>query len=276
MVEGLMAAGVRRVRITGGEPLLHREILPIIEGLARLRLEDLALTTNATRLAKLAQPLRRAGLHRLNISLDSLDPQTFHRMTRGGDLHLVLEGIEAALSAGFVGTKLNAVVVRGENDHELETLVHYCWDRGITPRFLEVMMIGEGAKMRDRVVSGTEIRARLAHLLEQDVAVADPHRGPAKYVSSRHDQRLRVGFITGTTDTYCDTCDRMRVGADGFLRPCLAKGDGVSAAFAARTGNVSSVAHTVHEAWSLKPDGQTFKGCTEKSAADLSIRAIGG
>ena len=217
MIAGLVRAGIRRVRITGGEPLLHPHLIAIVKRIAALPIDDLALTTNATRLARLAVPLRDAGLHRLNVSLDSLDAERFARMTRGGKLAQVLAGIEAARAAGFREMKLNAVVVRGENDTELEAIVRWCWERDITPRFLEVMMIGEGPKLRSHVVSGSEMRARLAPLLSQEDASVDPDRGPAKYVRARHDPKLRVGFITGTTDTYCAGCDRLRVASDGVF-----------------------------------------------------------
>ena len=134
MVQGLVRAGVRRVRLTGGEPLLHKDIVEVVRALAKLPIDDIALTTNATRLAALAGPLRDAGLQRINVSMDSLDPHRFHRMTRGGNLAGVLEGIEAAREAGFTSIKLNAVVVRGENDLELEALTRWSWERGISSR----------------------------------------------------------------------------------------------------------------------------------------------
>jgi GTP 3',8-cyclase len=276
MVAGLVQAGVRRVRLTGGEPLLYPHIVSVTAYLASLGLEDLALTTNATRLARLAQPLREAGLHRLNISLDTLDAARFSRMTRGGRLAVVLDGIEAAQRAGFEPLKINAVVVRGENDSEIEAIVRWCWQRGIVPRLLEVMAIGEGAKIQDRVVTAAEMRLRLAHLLAPSEPEREPNRGPAKYVRARHDPTRRVGFITGTSDTYCKGCDRLRVAGDGTLRPCLATNDGVSGGDFARRGDSRAVADAVAHAWTLKPDGDTWKGCTEATAATLSIRGIGG
>lgn len=276
MVDGLVRAGVRRVRLTGGEPLLHADIVEVVRALAKLPIEDIALTTNATRLKALARPLREAGLQRINVSMDSLDPQRFHRMTRGGDLAAVIEGIEAAREAGFAAMKLNAVVVRGENDVELEALTRWSWEREITPRFLEVMAIGEGAKMMDRVVPWTEMRAALATLVEDGVPVREADRGPARYVRAREDAAKRVGFISGTSDTYCKGCDRLRVASDGTLRPCLATEDGVAAGGAARSGDAVAVAEAVGRAWEMKPDGEVFKGCTEESAARVSMRAIGG
>jgi cyclic pyranopterin phosphate synthase len=276
MVEGLVRAGVRRVRLTGGEPLLSPFVVDVVRHLGTLGLSDLALTTNATRLASLARPLREAGLRRINVSLDSLDADRFHAMTRGGDLRVVLEGIAAAREAGFAEIKLNAVVVRGENDEELERLVTWAWAEGHVPRLLEVMAVGEGHKLQDRVVTVAEMRRRLAHLIEDGVAVQEPERGPARYVAARGRPSLRIGFISGTSDTFCAGCDRLRVSSEGVLRPCLATNDGVAAAGPARAGDASTIANRVAAAWTMKPDGETWRGCTEETAAKVSIRAIGG
>ena len=276
MVGGLVKAGVRRVRLTGGEPLLHKHIVDAVAHLAGLGLDDIALTTNATRLAKLARPLKDAGLHRINVSLDTLDADRFHRMTRGGDLTGVLAGIDAALAVGFGPLKLNAVIVRGENDAELEALTRWSWEHDTVPRFLEIMAIGEGAKLKDRVVNASEMRLRLAHMLVAEEAVGEADRGPARYVRARHDATKKVGFITGTSDTYCKGCDRLRVASDGTLRPCLATNDGVAAGDLARSGDENAVVDAIARAWEKKPDGDVWKGCTEDTAADVSMRGIGG
>lgn len=276
MVHGLVDAGVRRVRLTGGEPLLHRDIVEVVRFLSTIELDDVAITTNATRLVELARPLREAGLRRLNVSLDTLDAVRFERMTRGGRLEQVLRGIDEACAVGFDEIKLNAVIVRDENDAELERLVRWCWTRGIVPRLLEVMAVGEGANLVDRVVSASEMRMRLAHLLEGGDPVREPDRGPARYVVARHDKALKVGFITGTSDTYCKGCDRLRVASDGMLRPCLATNDGLSASQLARSGDAAGVTSAIAEAWAMKPDGESFRGCTEPTAAQVSMRGIGG
>ena len=277
MVQALLQAGVRRVRITGGEPLLHPRVAELVAYVASLGVEDLALTTNATLLENLARPLRDAGLRRLTVSLDSLVPERFWRITRGGRLDRVLAGIEAARAVGFEELKLNTVVLRDENDDELPAIVKWAWERGMVPRFIELMHIGEGAKLpQEKLVGHDEMRARLAHLLADDAGERQPDRGPAKYVTARRDARLRVGFITGTTDTYCDTCDRLRVASDGTLRPCLATNDGVEARDLATRGDVPGLVQAIGEAWAMKPDGRTWKGCTEDTAADVSMRAIGG
>jgi cyclic pyranopterin phosphate synthase len=270
---GLVQAGVRRVRLTGGEPLLYRDLLPLVRFLSTLPFEDLALTTNATQLEELAKPLRDAGLHRLNVSLDSLHATRFSRLTRGGDLKAVLAGLEAARQAGFQDIKLNTVVVRGENDDEIEAIIDFAWERGFTPRFLEVMPIGEGAGLRAHVVPARELMTRIAHRLEPGVPARDTARGPAVYRLRLGDPTHRVGFITGTSDTFCEGCDRLRVSARGEIRPCLATDAGI-----VRPARIErdAVAQAVDSAWEAKPDGRAWRGCTEATAADISMRAVGG
>jgi cyclic pyranopterin phosphate synthase len=277
LIEGLLLAGVRRIRFTGGEPLLSPHVVGAVARAAELGAEDIALTTNGTQLGELARPLRAAGLRRLTLSLDSLEPERFERITRGGKLERVLEGLAAARATGFDEIKLNTVVLRGENDDELERITLFAWEHGLTPRFIEVMPIAEGARIAsERLVPAAEILERLAPLLSAAAPAVDPERGPAKYVPSRHDPKLRVGVISGTTDTYCKGCDRLRVSATGVLRPCLATERGVTAAKAAREGDPALIARTVAEAWKLKPDGDVWRGCTEPTARDVSMRAIGG
>lgn len=281
LVEGLVRRGVRRVRITGGEPLVHPELLDIAAAIASIDgVEDLALTTNATRLEELARPLRAAGVRRLNVSIDSLDPARFAAFSRGGRLEDVLAGLRAAREAGFDELKTNTVVMGpgdGElrNDDELEAIVRFAWSLGATPRFLELMTVGEGAKLRDRVVGYAEMRERLSSLIDGE-ARRDDARGPAIYAHARDGSGRRVGFVTGTTDTFCLGCDRLRATSDGQLRPCLATTDSVDVSQAIREGDVEAIARGLDEAWSRKPDGVVWKGCTEETAAAVNMRATGG
>ena len=277
MIRALFQSGISRFRITGGEPLMHPRVVELCAFVASLGPEDLAMTTNATCLDKLALPLRRAGLERITISIDSLVAERFWRITRGGRLDRVLAGIDAALAAGFREVKTNTVVLRDENDDELADLVTWAWARQMTPRFIEVMRVGEGANLPpEKLVGEREMRARLAHLLVDEAGSPQPNRGPAKYVRSRAQPSASVGFITGTTDTYCASCDRLRVASDGTLRPCLATNEGTGAMALAKAGDVRGLVDAIGEAWSKKPDGLTWKGCTETTAADVSMRAIGG
>jgi cyclic pyranopterin phosphate synthase len=277
VVDALVRAGVRRFRFTGGEPLVHPSIVELVRMVAARGVDDVALTTNASQLERLALPLRAAGLHRLNVSIDTLDPERFRAITRGGELAPVLAGLEAARGAGFDPIKLNVVVLRGVNDDELRSITEFAWARGFTPRFLEVMPIAEGAQLaRTHLVTASEMRTSLAELLDDGPLARDVDRGPAKYVASKRNPNQRVGFITGASDTYCSSCDRLRVSSTGVLRPCLATEDGVDARLAAAEGDVAEVIRRVASAWSKKPDGAVFRGCTEASAARISMRAIGG
>ena len=282
LAEGLARRGVRRFRVTGGEPLLHADVVEIVRGIAALPgVDDVALTTNGTRLAELAGPLREAGLHRLNVSVDSLDADRFAALSRGGSLARVLEGIDAARAVGFDELKINTVVMTaggGEpgNDDELESLVRWAWSIDATPRFIELMPIGEGARLGDRYVPYARMRASLRALLDDEPTSRPNDRGPARYARARDGSGREVGFITGTSDTFCDGCDRLRATSDGALRPCLATNDRVDATSAIHAGDVEGIAHALDEAWAMKPDGDTWKGCTEATAARVSMRGTGG
>lgn len=277
MLEALVRAGVKTVRITGGEPLLHPQVVDIVRYIRALGISDIAMTTNGTQLEQLAGPLRRAGLRRLNVSLDSLDADRFARVTDGGKLEQVIAGIEAARAEEFDELKTNSVVLRGINDDELESQVMWAWERGILPRFIELMPLGAGAALgEDAAVRMPEMLARLDHLLEPGRAAADQGRGPARYLRSRRDPKLRVGFITGSSEPFCATCDRLRVASDGVLRPCLASNDGVDASALAEDEDAGGLADAIEDAWRRKPDPRTWKGCAEAATTAVSIRAIGG
>lgn len=276
LVRGLARRGVRRVRLTGGEPLLHPRVVEIVHAVARVPgIDDVALTTNGTRLAELSSTLREAGLQRLNVSVDSLDPTRFFRFTRGGRLEDVLAGVDAARRAGFDDLKINTVAMAGENDDELASIVRWAWSIGATPRLLELMAIGEGARLGARALPYAELRGRLADLLADEEPTREPDRGPAGYVRARDGVR-RVGFITGASATFCAGCDRLRVSSDGRLRPCLATNDAVDVSHALRAGDVEAIAAQLDVAWARKPDGETWRGCAETSAARVDMRSTGG
>jgi GTP 3',8-cyclase len=245
--------------------------------------EDVAMTTNGTRLEELAGPLREAGLQRLNLSIDSLVPERFAAMTRGGSLEPVLRGIAEAIRVGFTGTKTNTVVVgKGaddgdpHNDDELASIVRWAWSLDLTPRFLEVMTIGEGAKLRGRIVPYRTMVYSLGSLVTFAPTVRPSDRGPAGYLFAADGSGRKVGFITGTSDTFCEGCDRLRATSDGALRPCLATNDQVDVREAIARGDVDAIGRGLDDAWAIKPDGVTWKGCTEESAAAVNMRATGG
>ncbi len=211
--------GVRRVRLTGGEPTLRKELLGIVGDLvATPGIDEVALTTNGHRLAELAAPLRAAGLGALNVSLDTLREDRLRRISgRGAFLGDVLAGIDAAAAAGFEHFKINTVVLGDVNEDELGDRVRHAWERGASPRFIELMPFGDGVPVPTAVV-----KRRLA---EQGVRlVPDPKRGwgPAHYMRSAEPGAPRyVGFIGAVTENFCDRCNRARISADGGFQACL-------------------------------------------------------
>ncbi|MCX8036411.1 MAG: radical SAM protein [Candidatus Sumerlaeia bacterium] len=227
--------GLRAVRLTGGEPLTRPDILEWIGRLAETGVEDLALTTNGQRLADAAIPLRKAGLHRVNISLDSLDPQRYARLTRGGRLDRTLAGIEAARTAGFRKVRLNTVVLRGENELEAGDLLEFALARGLEIRFLELMAIGCAAPHHAKwFVASEDVRERLRtrwRLTPLNGAGQGDGRSarPAQSAScptiqttfAINDGAGRVGFISPESRPFCAGCRRLRLTADGALLGCL-------------------------------------------------------
>jgi cyclic pyranopterin phosphate synthase len=251
------SAGFRKLRLTGGEPLLRHGIVDLVREMKAIPgIEHIAMTTNALRLRKLAPELKAAGLDRVNISIDSLDPQKFRQMTRGGSLDEVWAGIEAASAAGLEPIKLNAVVVRGMNDDEVirlaELTLRYAWEF----RFIEVMPLTGVAGLADEgVISSAELIARLeAHygpLEEIGQAASDPARtyripgAPGK-----------IGFISSVSDPFCATCNRMRLTADGRLHLCLLRDDEVDLRSAIRSGaSLADLEQIVRHAVYVKPWG---------------------
>jgi GTP 3',8-cyclase len=231
--------GVTAVRLTGGEPSVRGGLVDLVAGVAGLPgIDDVAMTTNGDRLATLALPLREAGLRRLNVSLDTLDPIRFGRMTRGGRLEKVLSGLDAAAGAGFEQIKINTVVIGGENDHEIEALCEYAWARGILPRFIELMPIGEAGRHygREAVVPTAELVRRLDALIEAEPTGDRLGPGPAVYYRHRARPEWRVGFIGAVTEQFCATCNRLRLTSQGALRGCLARPEGVDLRNLIRSG----------------------------------------
>lgn len=218
----LVREGVHKIRVTGGEPLLRPGVVTLVEQLASLdRVTDLALTTNGRHLAEFAPALKAAGLHRLNVSLDSLNARRFHEMTRRNALGEVLEGIEAAGRAGFFPVKVNAVIIRGVNDDEVVDFARFAAETGHTVRFIEFMPLDSGHTWsRDQVVPGREIIERIGAEMP---LVRLPARTDSE-TSRRYrfvDSPGEIGAITPVTDPFCGNCNRLRLTADGQLRTCL-------------------------------------------------------
>jgi cyclic pyranopterin phosphate synthase len=230
--------GVRRVRLTGGEPTLRKDLLDVVRDVAATPgIEEVALTTNGHLLAGMAPALREAGVSRLNVSLDTLDPEKLHRISgRSATLERIVAGIEAAFRAGFASVKLNVVVVRGENEDEVGELARFAWRFGATARFIELMPFGPGTP-----VATVEVK----QLLEAQGVALEPDQtrgwGPAYHMRGRSTVAGRevtglVGFIGAMTENFCEACNRVRVAADGSMRACLGGRDRVALKELVRAG----------------------------------------
>jgi len=278
LVSVFASAGIQRVRFTGGEPLVRKDIVRLVDLVSRrTKVERLVMTTNATRLDELAQPLEAAGLHGVNISLDTLDADRFAQITRGGDLGRVLAGIYAALDAGFE-VKLNTVPLRGRNDDELNRIVDFAWSLGITPRFIELMPLGEGAKLPQSTrMSSADVADALGERVLHAAAAGVEGHGPAKYLKARDGSDRRVGFITPISNDFCDTCNRVRVTARGDIRACLASRRAVSLRDIIRAGG-SDLDLAWAMQWSLsgKAPGHRFLDPDVQEHEHVGMSLIGG
>ena len=217
LMRAFTALGIRRVRLTGGEPLLRGDLEQVVSLIAGFpQIDDLSLTTNAQGLAGRIAQLHRLGLQRVNISLDSLDPARYRSMTRGGTLELTLRGIEQALVCGMQ-VKLNAVLIRGKNDNEVEDFIQLAKENPIDVRFIELMPFSALGTQNDQRVLGSEILARHPEL--SAVPPRDPTQPAANYQAEGF--RGRVGFISPISHKFCCNCSRVRLTSDGKLRMCL-------------------------------------------------------
>jgi cyclic pyranopterin phosphate synthase len=215
--------GITKVRVTGGEPLVRKDLPVLIRKLAAIPgIQDLALTTNAVLLSEMAEPLYEAGLRRINIHLDTLDRERFRRITRRDDLERVLAGIESCLRLGYSPIKLNAVAVKGLTEPDIVPIARYCRERGIEPRFIEFMPLdAQQLWDRTRVLSADEIIGVLSREISPLVEIPDhdPRAPATEYCYS--DGGGRVGFIASVTRPFCLNCNRIRLTSDGKLRYCL-------------------------------------------------------
>ena len=242
--------GINKIRLTGGEPLVRKGIVELVAQLAAIPgIEDLAMTTNAVMLDTMAAPLKAAGLKRINVSLDTLNPERFKEMTRGGDLSRVLKGLEEAERVGIWPIRLNSVLIGGENDSEIRDLAELTRTKGYDVRFIELMPIGEAATWTEEHFISTDHILEVLPELIPDIAKA--HDGPARYF------RLpgasgRIGLIQPISCDFCADCDRIRLTADGQVKPCLHSDKEIDLLAAIRAGE--DVAPIIRQAVGLKPE----------------------
>ena len=213
--------GVEKIRLTGGEPLVRKGIVKLVEDIGGLGLDDLAMTTNGSQLPHMAHDLKAAGMDRLNISLDSLDAEKFRAITRNGDLNKVIQGIDTAVEAGFQGIKLNSVIMKNRNDHEVLDLVEFARSRGIDISFIEEMPLGEiSDHTRDETFcSSDEVRGIIEQRYDLIPSTADTG-GPSRYFQMP-DSQSKIGFISPHTHNFCGDCNRVRLTVEGRLLLCL-------------------------------------------------------
>ena len=271
VISAAVETGVEQVRITGGEPLVRAGIVDFIRDLSLIKgLRDLALTTNGALLGKFAEPLKKAGLNRVNISLDSLNPATFRHITRIGNLADALAGIDAALDAGLRPVKINTVLIPGINDHEILDFVDFAVNKGLSVRFIERMPFNSSEAdesvrfiSQEAVVQTINTRYRLIHVAEQSF-------GPStNFVISGTD--ARVGFISSRTVPFCHLCQRLRLTSTGALLPCLDSDYGIDV----RGQKKEEIKVTIARLYREKMSWNKQRACYA-AAFDNSLSKIGG
>lgn len=275
-IERVVAAftrlGVQRIRLTGGEPLVRRDLPDLAARLSALPgLTDLSLSTNAVRLDKYAAALKAAGVRRVNVSLDSLNPERFAQITGGGKLHKVLRGLDAARAAGLAPVKINMVAMGGVNDDEIEAMVAFCAERDFTLRLIETMPMGDtGRNASGQYLNLQTVRQRLAERFELIPDIL-PGGGPARYYRVAG-SNTTIGFITPISQHFCETCNRVRLAADGTLYMCLGQDNRYELRPMLRDGaSDADLEAAIRTAIGLKPERHEFREKPEKVIRFMSM-----
>mgnify|MGYP001189787404 FL=1 len=260
LARAFVELGVEKIRLTGGEPLVRRDIDKLVDEIGALEgLKDFSMTTNGAGLAKHAAQLKAAGMSRLNISLDSLDPERFKALTRTGDLNKVIAGIRAAREEGF-RIKLNAVVLKGRNDHEVVSLVEFAREEGLDISFIEEMPLGQVSDHgRDETFcSSDDVQARIETRYPL-IPTLEDSLGPARYFRMA-DSESRVGFISPHSHNFCSTCNRVRVTVEGRLLLCLGNEHSLDLRDIMRRhpGDIEPLKAAIIDAMHLKPERHHF------------------
>ncbi len=276
-----VARGTRKIRLTGGEPLVRRNVMGLIRGLSRHlesgALQELTLTTNGSQLAKFAVELAACGVKRINVSMDSLDPDKFKTITRWGNLDQVMRGLDAAQSAGLA-IKINMVALKGVNDHEIAPMMEWAHGRGMDLTLIEVMPLGEiDAARIDQYLPLDQVRATLMDRYTlHDLAFKTS--GPARYVKVE-ETGGRLGFITPMTHNFCESCNRVRVTCTGTLYMCLGQEDAADLRAALRASKDDDLLdETITAAIARKPKGHDFiiDRASERPAVGRHMSVTGG
>lgn len=259
IIKAFTELGVARVRITGGEPLVRKNLTHLARRLKALPgLSDLSLSTNAVLLKRYAEELHEAGISRLNVSLDSLDENRFKRIT-GGDLQPVLDGLMAAKNSGFTPVKINMVAMKGINDDEFENMVEFCQQHDFTLRLIETMPVGAtGTHASNHYVDLQQVKQQLGERFDLIPGVM-PGGGPARYMQLKN-TNLRIGFITPLSQHFCETCNRVRLSVDGTLYLCLGQDHKYELRSLLRQGiSDDGLKNAIIEAIAIKPEKHEFR-----------------
>ena len=253
--------GVKKIRVTGGEPLVRKGALELLKNIGKIEsLNELVITTNGSQLEVMASPLKEAGVKRINISLDTLDTDKFKAITRTGDLQQVLRGIQAAKSVGFERIKINAVILKDRNHQEVSGLVQYAVDNGIDISFIEEMPLGVVAQHNrsEAYYSSESIKIDLARNFSLE-ATPEKTGGPSNYFRVAGTQ-TRVGFISPHSENFCSTCNRVRLTVEGRLLLCLGNEHSVDLkkVLRANPGNMALLKQAIIDAMSIKPEKHEF------------------
>jgi len=270
--------GVSKIRITGGEPLTRRNVIKLFNDLGAMDgLNDLTVTTNGTLLTKYAEDLKKAGVTRINVSLDTLQADRFKAITRIGDIQKTLDGIDAALSQNFQSVKLNAVIMKNHNDDEILDLVNYVRERGLDISFIEEMPLGDmGNHDRDKTYCSSDEVLRRIEEKYSLIPSTETTGGPSRYYRSA-DSESRIGFISPHSHNFCDDCNRVRITAEGRLLLCLGQEHSMDlrAVVRAHPTDDAVLRKAIIDSMALKPKGHDFD-VTAKPIIMRHMSATGG
>ena len=254
--------GVRKIRITGGEPLVRRNVLQLFQNLGQLPgLEELVTTTNGSQLPALAADLKAAGVSRINISLDSLVPEKFRRITRVGDLSKVLAGIDAALAAGFEKIKINAVILKNRNHDEVVDLVRFAIAKRLDITFIEEMPLGQiDEHDRAEAYYFSDVIRRDLEAVYTLIPTTESTGGPARYYKLSDNPDTKIGFISPHSHNFCDSCNRVRLTCEGRLLLCLGQEHSVDLRHVIRShpGDMDRLKQAIRTSMDIKPKGHEF------------------
>jgi cyclic pyranopterin phosphate synthase len=274
LIKAAANLGIDKVRLTGGEPLTRKDLPKLIKMISGVEgIQDLSMTTNGSRLGKFADDLAESGLDRVNISLDSVDPELFEKITQGGNLDSVLSGIEAAQDAGLDPVKLNTVIMKGVNDSEVNSLVEYAVSQDVVLRFIELMPMGEAADIAVDPAQLEDVRRVVESEWKLEKVSGPKGNGPAEYYSvEKGNKSGRIGFIFPISHNFCDGCNRIRITSRGNVRPCLARDEQYELNIEKST-TTNSLQDQLREIIEKKPHGHRWEDEKETSG---EMSEIGG